>query len=113
MAKTIIEFTSNDNVLDLIRFWTLENGFEIVEKINDNHKLYRKKGSLLRTGNIARLADQYFLEIEKKDNSYTLSAWIKTITSEKPLTGALFHATNTPYRKQINNLLNLLEIPKI
>ena len=112
MARTTIEFASSDDVMGLIRLWTLENGFEIVEKEGDNYKLYKKKGSLLRAS-LVRAADQYFLEISKNGSNYTLSAWIKTITSEKALTGALFHATNKPYRKQINNLLNLLELPKI
>jgi hypothetical protein len=112
MAKTIIEFSSSDDVMGIIRLWTLENGFEIIERKDDNYRLYMKKGGVLHVG------AKYWLQVDRNNSDYTLTAWVKYLHKEMALdTGLLsnypFHGEIPPFRKLINNLLRILELQKI
>lgn len=110
MAKTIIEFSSSDDVMGIIRLWTLENGFEIIERKDDNYRLYMKKAGLLHVG------AKYWLQVDRNNSNYTLTAWVKYLNRESALDVKLvstLYREIPPYRKLINNLLRILELQKI
>jgi hypothetical protein len=101
--KTTIQFKSVDDVETIVRVWATENGFALIEKTVNKRK-YKKDGGWF--GGIT-----HYLEIENNGSFYILNAWIKNLWEEWELKGP--GVIRTPYRNQINQLLTLLDIPRV
>jgi hypothetical protein len=95
--RTTFEIVSDDDVINIVRIWTLENNFKIIEK-SENRKVYKKS-----TGN-----GPFFLEVHDHIDKVVLLAWVKPMLLE----GFKGNVPRRSYRKLINRLFQILEEPE-
>ena len=104
--RTVRHFTSDDDVLEIVRFWALKHNFEAMEK-STYRKLYIKKNWLD--------APDFYLEIQVDGNKVSLQAWMKNWMGEKSLEGGgmVGIAPRNSFKNALNDLLRMLEEPTI